>query len=273
MRIQYEYDQLRKKLNDSPVERLAALEPFKEKILVRDDFSIELTALYNFNGEHEKALDLLENKRFHPWEGGEGQVLRQYTSACLKLGQTALENGDAQKALEFFQKSLDTPDNLGEKYHPLQAVAHINYWKGMAYKALNKPDDATAHFEKSIREEGDFVDMAVSVFSELSYFKALSLSELGKTTEARELLLRIKEYAEQKLKEEVKIDYFATSLPLLLVFDDDLQKRNEWEAKYLIGLAELGLGHKKIAMKLFEKIIQVNAMHEGAKEKLVPPNS
>src|SRR5690606_801093 len=109
-----------------------------------------------------------------------------------------------------------------------------------------------------------FVDMAVSAFSELSYFKALSLSELGKTAEARELLLRIKEYAEQKLNEEVKIDYFATSLPLLLVFDDDLQKRNEWEAKYLIGIAELGLGNKKAAMKYFEQVIQINAMHVGA---------
>ena len=30
------------------------------------------------------------------------------------------EIGDAKTALEYFQKSMSTPDNLGEKYHPLQ---------------------------------------------------------------------------------------------------------------------------------------------------------
>lgn len=42
---------------------------------------------------------------------------------------------------------MNTPDNLGEKYHPLQAAAHINSWKGMALKALGKAEDANAHLK------------------------------------------------------------------------------------------------------------------------------
>ena len=136
MRISYEFDQLRKKLNDHPAERLSYLETLKKKILSRDDFSVELAALYNFTGQYEKALELLENKNFHPWEGGEGQVLRQYTYSCLKLGQKALQDNEPQKALTYFEKSLDTPDNLGEKYHPLQAVAISITGKEWRIKAL-----------------------------------------------------------------------------------------------------------------------------------------
>ena len=265
VRIRYEFDQLRKKLNDSPKERLASLETILKQVRMRDDFCVELAALCNFDGQHQKALDLMESRRFHPWEGGEGQVLRLYTHACLKLGQKALKTGNARKALEYFIKSMDTPYNLGEKYHPLQAVAHINYWKGMAYQALGKSDEAKIYFEKSTNEEGDFEDMAVSQYSELSYYKALSLIELDKKTEAMALLEEIKKYGLSKLKEEAKIDYFATSLPLLLVFDDDIRKRNEWEAKYLIGLAELGLGKMDFAKECFKEVLEYNAMHAGAK--------
>ena len=268
MRIRYEFDQLRKKLNDSPKSRLQDLLPILDQITTRDDFSVELAALYNFDGEYDKALTLLENRNFHPWEGGEGQVLRQFTYACLKLGQLALKNGDAETALEYFNKSVSTPDNLGEKYHQLQAVAHINYWKGMALKALGKTEEANTHFLKSTSEEGDFIDMAVSAYSELSYYKALSLNELGKTEEAQKLLTDIKKFGETKLNQKAQIDYFATSLPLLLVFEDDIQKRNTIDFNYLIALAQVGLGSYSDAMEKLKEVLQLNSMHVGAKDLL-----
>ncbi len=268
MRIRYEFDQLRKKLNDSPADRLAGLLEIKNQIMSRDDFSVELAALYNFNGLYNEALSILQNRNFHPWEGGEGQVLKQYTHACLKLGELALKNGDTLRALEYFEKSISTPDNLGEKYHPLQAVAHINYWKGMAFKALGKTEEANSCFLESKNEEGDFIDMAVSSCSELSYYKALSLIELGESIKAQNLFTAIKEFGEAKLKEKVQIDYFATSLPLLLVFEDDIQKRNTIDAKYLIALAELGSGAKISAINMLKEVLQLNSMHVGAKDLL-----
>ena len=59
----------------------------------------------------------------------------------------------------------------------------------MALKALGKIEKAKAHFLASKDEEGDFIDMAVSAYSELSYYKALSLNELGEKVEAQILLL------------------------------------------------------------------------------------
>ncbi|EON75331.1 Uncharacterized protein YphG, TPR-domain containing [Lunatimonas lonarensis] len=264
VRILFEYDQLRKKMNDSPLERLSYLEPFQDAIRKRDDFSVELAALYNFTGQYEKVLKLLESKRFHPWEGGEGQVLRQYSYACLKLAEIALGNGNAEEALRYVEMADDTPDNLGEKYHPLQAKAQIHYWMGLVYKALGRSEEAEVLFKRSAAEQGDFVDMAVSAHSEMTYYVAMSLRELGLVDQAELVLRELKEYGIRKLNEEVKIDYFATSLPLLLVFDEDLNARNKSESNYLIALAEAGLGNTEAAKHIAGEILKQNAMHVGA---------
>ncbi len=272
MRIQFEYDQLRKKLNDDPHQRLQDLLAIGDDLYTRDDFSVELAALYNFTDQSDKALSLLTNRNFHPWEGGEGQVLKQYTYACLNLGQKALQKRDPEAALQYFDRSLDTPDNLGEKYHPLQAIAHINYWKAMAHRAMGNEQEAIQHFTKSTEEDGDFIDMAVSSFSELTYFKALSMLELGNDTAALKVLSDMKAFALNKLDEEVRIDYFATSLPLMLVFEDDIQKRNTIEAHYLLGLAELGASRFEEAKEHFRKALSLNVTHIGSKDHLAQAN-
>jgi hypothetical protein len=106
--------------------------------------------------------------------------------------------------------------------------------------------------------------MEVSAHSEMTRDSALSLMELGEHTAAEDLLMELREYALKKLAGEAKIDYFATSLPLMLVFEEDLRKRNQWESKYLLALAEAGLGHVKEAKILAREVLQLNAMHTGA---------
>jgi hypothetical protein len=169
-------------------------------------------------------------------------------------------------AIEYFVKADQVPDNLGEKYHPLQSKAHINYWKGKALKKAGKINEAQKQFELSTSEQGDFVDMAVSQHTGLSYFRALSLLELDKQDDALKLLKEMKSFALEKLSEKAEIDYFATSLPLLLVFEEDLDKRNQWEAYYLLALSEIGLGNLKEGKILLEKVLELNTMHYGANE-------
>jgi hypothetical protein len=48
------------------------------------------------------------------------------------------------------------------------------------------------------------------------------------------------------------VDYFATSLPTMLLFEDDLQRRQEVTAKFLQAQALHGLGRSEEAAKLFE---------------------
>lgn len=240
-RLFYEYDQLRKKLGDPAADRLADLLGKRELIGQRDDCTVELAALYNETGEPGRALELIMSRKFHPWEGGEGQVLKQYKTAHLMLGQRALEAGDATLALDHFERALKAPENLGEAYHPLQAKADVTYWQGMALRALGREKEAVQRFEASAGEAGDFLAMAVTQHSELSRFRALSLAQLGRIQEALALLEDFKRFAQQSMATPFEIEYFATSLPLLLVFEEDMQKSHEKEAAGLLDLSEATL--------------------------------
>jgi tetratricopeptide (TPR) repeat protein len=220
-RLVAEYVQLCSKLGDPAEVRLAFLESHRERVLDRDDASVELAGLYNETDQPEKALKLLSSRRFHPWEGGEGKVLRQYTSARLKLGENSLKDGNATKALEHFRFAYETPDDLGEKYHLLQAKADVRYWQGKALRALGKESEAIAAFEDAASESGDLQGMAVTAFSELTFFKVLALRELGRESEAAAVLETMLAYAQSEMEVPAKIDYFATSLPNLLVFEED----------------------------------------------------
>lgn len=240
-RILFEFDQLRKKLNHDIDERLAYLLDRKEIVLTRDDCTVELSNLYNMTGQPDRALQLLRSHRFHPWEGGEGQVLKQYSTARLLLGRKELEAGNPDAALAHFQTAMEVPHNLGEAYHLLQAKADVNYWIAMAFKALANEVEARRFFEMSGNEQGDFQAMAVTEHSELSYYRGLSLLELNRRDAAIKLFTDLKRFANQKKQSPAKIDYFATSLPLLLVFEDDLDEVQQDYAECLIRLAEQGL--------------------------------
>lgn len=254
-RLVSEYDQLRGKLNDSLGERLEFLEARLDLVLRRDDCTVSLAMLYNLTGDPGRALEIMTSRRFHPWEGGEGSVLRQFTTAHILLGRLALDAGDAAGALVHFKGAMDTPESLGEAYHQLQAKADVNYWIGRALQALGRADEAHAYFALSANEAGDFTDMAVTAHSPLSYFRGLSLRELGREQAACETFSDLRTFAEAKLKEVAKIDYFATSLPNLLVFDEDLQARRDAENHLLLALAHHGLGEEESARAALERAL------------------
>lgn len=228
--------QLCSKLGDPAPSRLAFLESKLELVLERDDATVELASLYNGTGQPQKALNLLTSRSFHPWEGGEGKVLRQYTTAHLLLGKRALDDGDAEKALEHFELAMNTPDRLGEKYHMLQAKADVSFWKGKALHALGKPSAAREQFELAANESGDFLGMAVTEFSELTYFKALAMRELGRDEESNAVLRAMAAWAKSEIEKPAKIDYFATSLPNLLVFEEDIEAVKNARMRHLLKL-------------------------------------
>jgi len=246
-RLVSEYDQLRAKLNDPLAERLEFLETHINLVMQRDDCTVALAGLYNLTEKPDLALALVTSRRFHPWEGGEGAVLRQFTNAHLLLGRKALDGGDATAALDHFTGAMQTPGSLGEAYHLLQAKADVNYWIGRALKQLGRLAEAEDHFKQSAEESGDFSEMAVTAHSPLTYYRGLSLRELGRGDQANTVLEDLKAYATAKRGETAAIDYFATSLPNLLVFEEDLQARRDAENHLLIALACHGLGDPEAA--------------------------
>lgn len=263
-RLISEYDQLRQKLNDPLEERLAFLEDHRDLVLSRDDATVSLATLYNLLNRPQSAIELLQSRSFHPWEGGEGAVLRQYTTARLLLGRQALENNNPAGALQQFQLAMVTPDSLGEKYHLLQAKADVNYWIGESLRALGRHEEAICHYELSAGESGDFSEMSVTAHSPLSYFRGLSLLALHRKDKAIELFHSLAEFAREGLAQTASVDYFATSLPDLLVFDESPQQRRDAEHHLLLALACHGLGETEAARHHLAKTLRFTLTNQRA---------
>jgi len=254
-RVFFERDQLWKRTGVSPAARLEEMINQSHLVSQRDDLSIEFSTLLNQNDRPAQALDVLASRVFQPWEGGEGMVLAQYVRAYIKLGKEALEAGHYEDAVRLFQSSLEYPQNLGEAPHPLANRCDIYYWLGEAYRSLGDTKEAERCWTSAVSFEGDFQDMSVLAYSELTYFQALAFEQLGESVRAHSLLNGLLTFADELAKERPRIDYFATSLPTMLLFNDDLGLRQQTRAKLLEGLAMLGLGQTGRAQTLFDEVL------------------
>jgi tetratricopeptide (TPR) repeat protein len=92
----------------------------------------------------------------------------------------------------------------------------------------------------------------------MTYYQALALMQLGQRDSAINKLEELLSFARGQLDKKVSIDYFATSLPNFLLFEDDLQKRNRTEYLYLIGLAQQGLGKPDEAERAFREVLTLD---------------
>lgn len=257
-RVLYERDQLWKRIGVAPQERLAELERHPELVATRDGLCVELSALCNHADQPERALQLLLERRFQPWEGGEGQALGQYVRTRLSLGRRALDAGQADGAVVQFSSALNPPASLGEARHLLANPSDILYWLGVAHAATGNQERAHAAWETAASFRGDFQLMSVRAYSELSYFSAKALAALGRQDEAQTMFSAILAYAEAQHAEPAKIDYFATSLPTMLLFEDDLQKRQMAGAGLIKAQALYGLGSIAAAGDALAEVLELD---------------
>jgi len=267
-RIVYERDQLWKRLRENPGKRLSHLRQFEELLLERDDLSVEFCALCNQTGDHASALRILSTRRFQPWEGGEGAVLGQYVRTHIALGREALAEGKADLAVDWFRKALVTPENLGEARHLFANSSDIHYWLGCALAETGDASGAREQWSYAAAFRGDFQGMAVRSYSEMTYFSALALKKLGRKREADKLLRDLLRYARELAKSSAKIDYFATSLPTMLLFDDDLQTRQTTSARLLEGQALIGLGQRAAGERCLRDVLLRDPSHALAADLL-----
>lgn len=260
-RLLFERDQLWKRLGEKPETRLGELEKHPDLVRQRDDLSVELCALYNQTGQPEKALSLVSKRNFQPWEGGEGGPLGQWVRSRLALGRTALKASEAASAVQHFRAALTAPQNLGEAKHLLANQSDTHFWLGCALEKCGGKKTAREHWLVAANFKGDFQEMSVRAFSEMTFYSALAWKKLGQPAKAEKNFRDLLAYAQQLQKSEAKIDYFATSLPTMLLFDDDLQFRQETTALFLQAQAQLGLGKKSTAKKLLQAVLRRDPNH------------
>lgn len=265
-RVLMELDQLYKKLQCSPAKRLSLLEKYSSLVEFRDDLYLELVTLYNITGEYEKALKMIASRKFHPWEGGEGKVVEQYKICRIELAKKAIVNTEPVTALNLLAECEVYPHNLGEGKLSGTQENDIHYFMGLAFQMLGENEMAQTYFEKACN---GLSNPTAAIFyndqqPDKILYQGLAWLKLGNEKEAKSRFNSLIEYGALHISDEVKLDYFAVSLPDLLIFDDDLTRRNKIHCLYLIGLGNLGRGLKELAEKAFENALDMDSYHWGA---------
>jgi len=269
-RILYERDQLWKRVGESPERRLQELESFPALTASRDDLSVELATLLNQTGKPEKALALLLSHKFQPWEGGEGLVLGQYVRSNLLLGKRELSQKNALKAKMYFEAALAPPLNLSEAKHLLANQSDVYFWLGAACSEAGDLIAAKTFWKRAAHQRGDFQQMSVRSISNMTYWSAMAYLRLEETKEAHELFKAIYDYSIVLQQQTPEIDYFATSLPAMLLFEDDLVKRHNIESMFLRAQALHGLGNEPDeTIMLLNEVLELDKNHTGAADLLM----
>lgn len=263
-RLWYELDQLLRRTGSQPAERLRRLEDRGAPVHQRDDLAVEYAHLLITAGRLDEAIELLRSRRFQPWEGGEGLVLRVWERAQVLQAERCLDSGRPDRAVGHVEQALDPPASLGEARHPLANPARLLLLAGDAYAAAGDSERAADAWNRAARAVGDFSGMAPQPYSENTYFSVLAARAVGNDELAVTLVDGLAGHAKRLAETPARIDYFATSLPNLLLFDEDPQRAQD----LLVGLirAQLALltDDRESSVVELDAILAVDPSHEAA---------
>ncbi len=274
-RMLMELDQLYKRLHKPHQVRLDFLQKYPQLIQQRDDLVLEEITLLNQLGRYEEAMKKLDAHQFHPWEGGEGKVSSQYQICRVELAKQELAKQDKQerkdninKAIRLLEECLEYPPHLGEgKLYGAQEN-DFYYLLGVAYDALGQTEKAVACWQEATK--GPQEPAAAMYYNDAKpdkiFYQGLALRKLGREDEAHGRFYKLINYGKQHIYDKVVMDYFAVSLPDLLIWEDSLDIKNLIHCKYMLALGYYGMGDKEKGLRYLSEVENLDNNHQGIQQ-------
>lgn len=264
-RVLMELDQLYKRLQRPHEERLAFLQLYPDLIAERDDLVLEEITLLNQTDQYADAKELLDEHVFHPWEGGEGKVPVQYQFARVESAKVALSIGDPLEAVALLEECLEYPPHLGEgKLHGAQEN-DFHYLLGVAWRELGDKEKADMYFQ--LATQGNMEPAPALYYNDAKpdkiFYAGMAYRALGEDDKANAVFNRLVNYGRTHIHDKVTMDYFAVSLPDLLIWEDDLDVRNRVHCLFMMALGYAGLGDMKRYEKYFNEAFALDVNHQG----------
>jgi len=269
-RVFMELLQLYKKTNKPADFRLALTEKYHELVDQRDDLYLEKIELLNLQGDYQKAYELIMSRKFHPWEGGEGKVSGAYVTSLVGMAHMAIKNREFSEAGRLLAMAKTFPENLGEgKLYGYQEN-RINYWLGCIYEGMNESEKASEAWQMGCT---GLSEPSVAWFyndqqPDTIYYQGLSLHKLGRNKEALSRFNKLIDYGEKHIFDNIRVDYFAVSLPDMQIWEEDLDRKNKIHCNYMMALGYQGKGMHAKAKLLFKAVTDMDASHLGAAENI-----
>ena len=263
-RILLERDLLASKMGKSVEERIAVLEERESVTAYRDDLFIVYITLLNNLKQYEKALELINSRQFHPWEGGEGKVSTQYMYSLIESTKKEVHSFDER--VSRLEATKVFPHNLGEGKLPNAKDNIADYYIGKLYQEAGNQVEADKYFE--LATQGDQIPESVLYYydqpADTILYRGLAFEELGNQKEANSSFYQLISYGKKHYFDEVEYDYFAVSMPATVVFKNNIQLENQLYCKYLIALGKIGLKEYDEAREILVEILNSQPDHQGA---------
>jgi len=255
------------KLNAASVEaRLVRLESRQHVVFKRDDLTAELLSVWHASGRWSKAADVLRERVFHPWEGGEGKITGQYLLNQMHRALAALQNAEPAEAVALLQQALRYPHNLGEGRLPGQTDNDIWYLLGVCAAAQGDSVEAQRCFSQSTLGESQldagryYNDQPVDYL----FWQGMAWRALGNESQALALFQRFHDGLAAQRNVIPEADFFAVSLPDLLALDDNPQTRHQQHCLFIDALGHLGKGQTEQGNQAMDALLKLNPAHDKA---------
>ena len=199
--------------------------PISHEAIVRerDDAMLEWVTLYNLAEQPEKAYETIMSHVFRPWEGAEGRISGQYKIALVAMAKKSIASKDYVKARELLEKALTYPMNLGEGRLEGTKDNNIYYYLGMVNKELK--DHEKFELCMANAQIGENEPAGAMYYydqpADMILYKGLAAEAVGDHKMACACFNKLMDYGEKHVRDEVKNDFFAVSLPDFLIFEED----------------------------------------------------
>lgn len=256
-RLLYEADLIHAAARTDPAKRLKLLQDHHDVIAkdnVADALSREVMLLVQL-GRYDEALEIAENNYFRQWEGV-SKAYSSYVDAHLLRGLNNFNSGKYKDALADYQSALAYPENMmvAQSYRGGRE-SQVYYFLGTAYEKMGKNKKAKEMWELSVARRQN------PQLSENHFYRALSLKNLGRNSEATEIFDGLVQLGKKRL-DVPDIDFFAK------FGERETGDDRKSEAHYLIGLGYLGKGMNNDAKPEFAEAVRLNINHIWAAEFL-----
>ncbi len=253
-RLFYELDALYERAGTAHAKRIAILEKNRATVEKRDDAVSRLVLLYVQTGRYDEATRLLSERHFNVWEGSRG-IRDAYEDVYLLKGLSSFRAKDYRAALAAYQKALEFPLNLESEW-PYRGgrMPEIYYFIATAHQALGEYEKAKEHYQKAVEAKQR------EQWSDLRYFEAMALKELGVSDKAENLLAGLEKFA--SVEPGSGVDFFSKF--------GEREPLNVRQARlhYLRGLVHKGRGNLAGARAEFENALALDVNQLWARVQL-----
>lgn len=265
-RLLFEFSYLQKRMAVPTEQRLRLLDERRDVALKRDDLTAELLSLYHIHNKTDAAAEILWRRQFHPWEGGEGKVTGQFLINHQRRALALMKERHFAEAYDVLHQSLSYPANLGEGRLVGQSDNDIWYLLAVCAEQMQDTEHMQLALQRalqggSVLSEGRYYnDQPVDYL----FYQAMAAVRLGEKVQAQQQFQFMVDWANQHRNDASEPDFFAVSLPDLIVLDASAQEQHIQHCLWVEALGYLGLGDEASFVRLTDRLLERNPAHDKA---------